>query len=242
MRAARGGQRFARTDSMAAALVVFGAGMFVQALSRYDEIHALPASLVVVILITWLAAPDPSRTLVAAMGGGAGRRRVAGAGVLYFVSPYIDLSTMCVISRRKAVIRQRRVPVACRPCRDRTMSCRFSTSSLPSVAPLYAGLPRHDNVFANDVSIYFLAGRPIATRYHELHPGVTTTQAVQEEMVAELDRAGARMACLHHVGQSQRTKCQPIQQRRHAAWMSTSTTTTRASTRSACTSCGAEQP
>ncbi len=56
----------------------------------------------------------------------------------------------------------------------------------PEGEPLFAGLLRHDNVFANDVSIYFLAGRPIATCYDELHPGVTTTQAVQEEMVGEL--------------------------------------------------------
>jgi hypothetical protein len=40
----------------------------------------------------------------------------------------------------------------------------------------------------NDVSLYFLAGRPAATRYHELHPGVTNTHPVQEEMVAELTR------------------------------------------------------
>ena len=71
----------------------------------------------------------------------------------------------------------------------------------PDGEPLFAGLLRHDNVFANDVSIYFLADRPIATRYHELHPGVTTTQAVQEEMVAELQAADPDMAGLHHLGQ-----------------------------------------
>lgn len=53
--------------------------------------------------------------------------------------------------------------------------------------PIFSGLLRHDNVFVNDVSIYFLAGRGSATRYQELHLGVTTTRAVQQEMVAEFD-------------------------------------------------------
>ncbi|MCB0055566.1 MAG: hypothetical protein M9936_18885 [Caldilinea sp.] len=186
VRAGRGGRRFARTDSMAAALVVFGAGMFVQALSRYDEIHVLPASLVVVILITWMVRQIP-----------AGRWSqpwvtVPVAAVLlvpftlYFVSPYIGLSNIVrhftPLGCYSTLPRAGCVPTL--PGQDDAVQILDHQS--PERGPLFAGLPRHDNVFANDVSIYFLAGRPIATRYHELHPGVTTTQVVQEEMVAEL--------------------------------------------------------
>lgn len=186
VRAARGGQRFARTDTMAAALVVFGVGMFVQALSRYDEIHALPASLVVVILITWLARRIPAERWSQPWIAVPAAVVLLVPIVLYFVSPYIDLSTIvrnfspqgCYSTAPRAGC----VPVL--PGQDDVVQILDHQS--PERGPLYAGLPRHDNVFANDVSIYFLAGRPIATRYHELHPGVTTTQTVQEEMVAEL--------------------------------------------------------
>ncbi|GIK72349.1 MAG: hypothetical protein BroJett021_13370 [Chloroflexota bacterium] len=185
VRSLRGGTRFARTDVMAASLVVMGIGMFVQALSRYDEIHVLPASLVVVILITWLVRQIPA---------GQWDRPLAATPVivllivpvmLYFVGPYVKLSEYV----------RRHPPTACFSTLPRA-GCVMTLPGQeeivqilghqsPDHGPIFSGLLRHDNVFINDVSIYFLAGRPIATRYHELHPGVTTTRAVQEEMVAE---------------------------------------------------------
>ena len=54
--------------------------------------------------------------------------------------------------------------------------------------PLYIGTSRHDRIFVNDALFYFLAGRPSATRYNELHPGVATTQKVQDEIVNDLER------------------------------------------------------
>jgi hypothetical protein len=47
---------------------------------------------------------------------------------------------------------------------------------------------RHDKVWANDVSFYFLSERLPATRWAQYDPGVQTSEAVQREMVAELDR------------------------------------------------------
>lgn len=71
---------------------------------------------------------------------------------------------------------------------DQAAAVRYIRKSLPEDAPLYVGLSRHDRIFVNDALFYFLAGRKSATRYNELHPGVATTQAVQEEIVADLDR------------------------------------------------------
>lgn len=53
---------------------------------------------------------------------------------------------------------------------------------------LYVGVTNHDRFLVNDVALYFLAQRHPATRYHELHPGVTTTEAVQREMIGELQQ------------------------------------------------------
>ena len=71
---------------------------------------------------------------------------------------------------------------------DQAAAVRYILRSLPEDTPLYVGLSRHDRIFVNDALFYFLAGRKSATRYNELHPGVATTQAVQEEIVADLDR------------------------------------------------------
>jgi hypothetical protein len=186
VRAVRGSAPFAHTDSLAAALLVLGAGLFMQALSRYDEIHVLPASLAVLLLLTWLVRQIP---------GNAWRRPLVATPVvalllvpfvLYFVGPYFELSDNvrnyapggCYSTLPRAGC------VATVPGQDDVVQILEHQS--PEGGPLFAGQLRHDNVFANDVSIYFLAGRPIATRYHELHPGVTTTEPVQAEMVAEL--------------------------------------------------------
>ena len=61
---------------------------------------------------------------------------------------------------------------------------------------IYVGVKNHDQFRTNDVIIPFLAGRPYATRYHELHPGVTTTLSVQQEIVKELKTTPARLIVL----------------------------------------------
>ncbi|MHB1355446.1 MAG: glycosyltransferase family protein [Anaerolineae bacterium] len=71
---------------------------------------------------------------------------------------------------------------------DQAAAVKYVQRSLPEDALLYVGLSRHDRIFVNDALFYFLAQRKSATRYNELHPGVATTQAVQEEIVADLDR------------------------------------------------------
>ncbi|HAJ37162.1 MAG TPA: hypothetical protein DCL15_15930 [Chloroflexi bacterium] len=189
VRALSGGARVHQTDVMTAALVVMGSGLFVQALSRYDEIHVLPASLVTVILITWLVRQISAARWQQPWIAAPLVVLLLAPVLLYFYSPYSEVNDIvrtyppqgCFSTLPRAGC----VPTL--PGQDEIV--QILDRQAPSSAPLFAGLLRHDNVFANDVSIYFLAGRPVATRYHELHPGVTTTQAVQEEMVAELAAA-----------------------------------------------------
>jgi hypothetical protein len=61
---------------------------------------------------------------------------------------------------------------------------------------IYAGVKNHDQFTINDVIVPFVAGRSYATRYHELHPGVTTTLGVQQEIVQELQTAPVRLIVL----------------------------------------------
>lgn len=59
--------------------------------------------------------------------------------------------------------------------------------TVPPNQPIFVGAGRHDKLFANDVLFYFLAERPSATRYHELHPGLATVQPTQREIIRELE-------------------------------------------------------
>lgn len=58
--------------------------------------------------------------------------------------------------------------------------------NVPPDEPIFVGGYRHDRIFINEVTFYFLAERPPATRYQELHPGIATTAPIQEEIIAEL--------------------------------------------------------
>jgi hypothetical protein len=52
---------------------------------------------------------------------------------------------------------------------------------------IFDGAMRHDILFANKISLYFLAKRESATKWHDLHPGVETTAPIQDEMIRQLD-------------------------------------------------------
>lgn len=57
---------------------------------------------------------------------------------------------------------------------------------VPPGEPIFVGGYRHDRLFINEVTFYFLAERLPATRYHELHPGIATTAPIQREIIEEL--------------------------------------------------------
>jgi hypothetical protein len=52
--------------------------------------------------------------------------------------------------------------------------------------PIYVGAGRHDKLASSDVRLYFVANRGSVTKWYDLHPGVQTTPAIQQEIVASL--------------------------------------------------------
>jgi Dolichyl-phosphate-mannose-protein mannosyltransferase len=52
---------------------------------------------------------------------------------------------------------------------------------------VFVGLTRHDQIYVNDIFLYFLIDREIPTKYTELHPGVASSEAVQREIIHELE-------------------------------------------------------
>lgn len=53
---------------------------------------------------------------------------------------------------------------------------------------IYVGLESHDIVFVNEAAFYYLADRMPGTRYHELHPGITTDKMGQEQIMFDLEK------------------------------------------------------
>lgn len=176
-----------QSDIQAVTLLVLGLGLFGQAMSRYDAIHALPTTLPAILLIGWLW-----RRLVTARWWRAFLTPLPALLTLiplfvYSYLPYAQLSKLtayfppgrCYSTLPRA---------SCIPIIGEQAALIEELNSLDQrQGALYVGVPTHDRIFINDVSFYFLADRPIATRYHELHPGVATTLPVQEEIAQALE-------------------------------------------------------
>ena len=63
----------------------------------------------------------------------------------------------------------------------------FVDAQIPPDANLFVGLHRHDVVVVGaNAPDYFILDRPIATRYHEIHPAVVDTAEVQREIIQDL--------------------------------------------------------
>ncbi|MDZ7808858.1 MAG: hypothetical protein U5L11_00350 [Arhodomonas sp.] len=69
---------------------------------------------------------------------------------------------------------------------DMAAAVRFVQARTAPDEPIFVALGRHDRVFVNDLLFYFLADRPPASRYVELHPGAVTEAAVQREIITDL--------------------------------------------------------
>jgi hypothetical protein len=80
----------------------------------------------------------------------------------------------------------------------------FVENNVPPGAPIHAGVVRNDAVVVSDARFYYLVDRPAATRYHELHPGVTDTERVQREMIADLEAQDVRCLVLWAFGGRER--------------------------------------
>lgn len=69
---------------------------------------------------------------------------------------------------------------------DQLAAIHFIQTHTSPTDRLFVGNGRHDLAFGSDVLFYFLADRTSATRHHEFNPGVTTTSAIQAEIIRAL--------------------------------------------------------
>jgi len=62
--------------------------------------------------------------------------------------------------------------------------------------PIFVGNSQHRRANFNDLTLYYLAERPGATRYLQFDPGQVTREEIQREMIAQLEASRPRVAVL----------------------------------------------
>lgn len=182
----QGGEHNVSVYAVVMTVAGLGAGLFSQAMSRYDGIHVLPTSIFALTAAAWLLYRIPASFW---------RRRSLSIPSLVVVVilalPYtqfplgrlLELTGRFSPSRCHSTVER----AACVPIpADQQEAIKFIQSATADGEAIFVGNRQHDLLFVNDISFYFLANRPSATRYHELHPGLANTLPVQQEMVAEL--------------------------------------------------------
>lgn len=85
---------------------------------------------------------------------------------------------------------------------------------VPRGEPIHVALARHDAVIIGDPNFYFLADRPAATRYHELHPGIVDRADTQREIIEALERRGVRVVVRWRFGWPDRRLDEILERRR----------------------------
>jgi len=161
------------------AIAVFAVGMGHYLVTRPDVFHTAPLAMMVAVLAAWATRAGRVATVVAV------------AVLAYMVVEGAD--------RRWLELRRDYVPLAL-PVADGVRVTPAERDDLervvadlqervPAGTPTYVATRRADLVTSGYPLLYVLAGRPNATRYDIAAPGVITSEPVQREIVAALERA-----------------------------------------------------
>lgn len=174
-------------------LLLLGAMFFVKGLVRVSPFQMGPALIVsVLVLMASLARAQNTKWHM-------GLTAVAGLACLALLAkPLITFS-----ERRTSGVSSERwlanAPALCPSPALARLRCMRLDENREAIASfllahgsagkrVYMGLGRHDKIFVADLALYFAAEVVAPTRWHDLHPGVQTTRAVQTQMIDELMR------------------------------------------------------
>ncbi len=176
---------------------LYGPLLFAQALSRYDYIHVLPSTMLTsLVIVSLFSQPDLIGSAVVRAIKILLFALLPVMVAVYFTAPLDVLhSTLKNTPPWDCYSRLARASCAYTG-ENQQKAVVYIRRNTQEGEPIFVGNLRHDYVFVNDVGFYFLADRPSATRYSELHPGVATTLQVQKEIAGEIDSKNVRMLVL----------------------------------------------
>jgi hypothetical protein len=193
-------------------LTVFTLVFCVKGFVRVSNLHMCMALVVACILLARLAAAWPvvgalPRVLIAfCLGLTLMFAKIAADTGWYFAHANMQWAASRATSQ----------DVAAGPCRMphelKRMACfpvdratadtvrYIGTHTLPTDR-IFVGLPRHDQIVANDIAFYFVAGRLPATKWYHFDPGIQTSARIQRDMVAELQSAPPKLIVIENTFQ-----------------------------------------
>ena len=172
-------------------------GLFLLARVRADAEHLLPPlALALVLVAWWVDAPAPHAHFRRA----AGALGAAGACLLTLLS-------IPAVAARTPIPGSVPPPGVDEAFRTRTRGLTGADPDFLIAAAdvashtrdgeaVFCGNSRHDVTSVNPALFYFAAGRPNATRYDNLHPGVVTSPEVQREIASDLEAKHVRVVVL----------------------------------------------
>lgn len=76
---------------------------------------------------------------------------------------------------------------------QRDSALQFVLKNTTEGESIFVGAGRHDKIFANDVSLYFLSQRRPATHWYQFDPGLQSNAEIQEMIVRDLEKNKPRI-------------------------------------------------
>ncbi len=168
-------------------LATFGLLLFLQACNRFDMYHLMPAVLLATVLLVLFLEDQ-----LAARSFRWRKARQLTVGVplvllLVYLSQSLTLASGFIQFAPYGCFSHLARSGCVEISAEEEQVADFLLANTGREEAIYVGNTRHDIVVANDVGLYFLADRPSATRYSELHPGVITTVPAQRQVIEGLE-------------------------------------------------------
>jgi hypothetical protein len=180
-------------------MTVLGMLFLSQARFRADAPHLLPAFLAAAPLFSCLLFCVHRRKKALAL-------IPVGLAVLFFMTPGIATKIKRVSNPAPPTVLDlpgaEKIDVAPRDAAEAgefsnyAKTVRYVRQIAAPGEKIFVGSTRHDRVCYADPLFYVLSGHDSATRYHEMHRGRVTTEAVQKEIAGELEKGPVRVVVL----------------------------------------------
>jgi hypothetical protein len=155
------------------------------ATQRLDTVHAYPAILFSLVLLSWHLAEPESRNQN--IWSSVWRAAVLCVVLLcYGIVPLVLWrSEVADVMRLPPSEIARAGPVRLEP--DQQEAIQYIQRHLPAGKPLYVGTATHRRAYFNDALFYFLADRPQVTRFDMFLPGVTNVAGGQSAIARDIE-------------------------------------------------------
>jgi branched-subunit amino acid transport protein AzlD len=179
-------------------LAVMSLLLTLQAHNRLDMPHAAPSMIFALCFLVLLASNKPqfAPKLYRATSLGL-------IGVLFIYSIFVTTDYRHINYSAIFVCASDHLAQPCMKAdKNQIEIVEFINKNYQPTNYVFVGNTRHDKIFINDASLYFLLNKPIPIKWNEMHPGIVTTREVQENIIKNLDEKKVNVIVIAAMPQS----------------------------------------